>query len=213
MDTYEYGNPRSSVVLIQMVDDHDLAVMESEVAFIRKSVNDFKLVALKVDNWNLDLSPWKAPAVFGKEDFGGGAAQTLAEVLKLCPDDGHTYFIGGYSLAGLFALWAAYQTGRFAGVAAASPSVWFPNFVEYMKNNEIKSSRVYLSLGDKEEKVRNPVMATVGEKIREAYDCLVRQEVNCTLEWNQGNHFKEPDVRTAKAFAWLLANTREGTKN
>ena len=26
----------------------------------------------------------------------------------------------------------------------------------------------------------------------------------CTLEMNQGNHFKEPDIRTAKGFAWLL---------
>ena len=210
MVIYEYGESGSSAVLIQMVDDHDLAVIENELAVIRKSVNDFKLVALKVDNWNLDLSPWKAPAVFGKEEFGGGAAGTLVDVLKLCADDSKSYYIGGYSLAGLFALWAAYQTDRFAGVAAASPSVWFPNFVEYMKNNEIKSNRVYLSLGDKEEKVRNPVMATVGEKIREAYDCLVRQEVNCTLEWNQGNHFKEPDVRTAKAFAWLLENSNKG---
>ena len=210
MVIYEYGESGSSAVLIQMVDDHDLAVIENELAVIRKSVNDFKLVALKVDNWNLDLSPWKAPAVFGKEEFGGGAAGTLVDVLKLCADDSKSYYIGGYSLAGLFALWAAYQTDRFAGVAAASPSVWFPNFVEYMKNNEIKSNRVYLSLGDKEEKVRNPVMATVGEKIREAYDCLVRQEVNCTLEWNQGNHFKEPDVRTAKAFVWLLENSNKG---
>jgi hypothetical protein len=210
MVIYEYGESGSSAVLIQMVDDHDLAVIENELAVIRKSVNDFKLVALKVDNWNLDLSPWKAPAVFGKEEFSGGAAGTLVDVLKLCADDSKSYYIGGYSLAGLFALWAAYQTDRFAGVAAASPSLWFPNFVEYMKNNEIKSNRVYLSLGDKEEKVRNPVMATVGEKIREAYDCLVRQEVNCTLEWNQGNHFKEPDVRTAKAFAWLLENSNKG---
>ena len=210
MVIYEYGESGSSAVLIQIVDDHDLAVIENELAVIRKSVNDFKLVALKVDNWNLDLSPWKAPAVFGKEEFGGGAAGTLVDVLKLCADDSKSYYIGGYSLAGLFALWAAYQTDRFAGVAAALPSVWFPNFVEYMKNNEIKSNRVYLSLGDKEEKVRNPVMATVGEKIREAYDCLVRQEVNCTLEWNQGNHFKEPDVRTAKAFVWLLENSNKG---
>jgi len=210
MVIYEYGESGSSAVLIQMVDDHDLAVIENELAVIRKSVNDFKLVALKVDNWNLDLSPWKAPAVFGKEEFSGGAAGTLVDVLKLCADDSKSYYIGGYSLAGLFALWAAYQTDRFAGVAAASPSLWFPNFVEYMKNNEIKSNRVYLRLGDKEEKVRNPVMATVGEKIREAYDCLVRQEVNCTLEWNQGNHFKEPDVRTAKAFAWLLENSNKG---
>ena len=210
MVIYEYGDPGSSAVLIQMVDDHDLAVIENEVAVIRKRINDFKLFALKVDNWNLDLSPWKAPAVFGKDDFGGGAAETLAAVLKLCADDSKRYYIGGYSLAGLFALWAAYQTDRFDGVAAASPSVWFPGFTDYMKEHKIKSKRVYLSLGNKEEKVRNPVMAAVGEKIREAYGCLAGQKVNCTLEWNQGNHFKEPDVRTAKAFVWLLENSNKG---
>ena len=210
MVIYEYGDPGSSAVLIQMVDDHDLAVIENEVAVIRKSINDFKLLAVKVDNWNLNLSPWKAPAVFGKEDFGGGAAETLAAVLKQCADNSKSYYIGGYSLAGLFAMWAAYQTDRFAGVAAASPSVWFPGFTDYMKEHKIKSNRVYLSLGDKEEKVRNPVMATVGEKIHEAYDCLVRQKIECILEWNQGNHFKEPDVRTAKAFFWLLENSNKG---
>ena len=210
MVIYEYGDPGSSDVLIQMVDDHDLAVIENEVAVIRKRINDFKLCALKVDNWNLDLSPWKAPAVFGKDDFGGGAAETLAAVLELCEDDSKRYYIGGYSLAGLFALWSAHQTDRFAGVAAASPSVWFPRFTDYMNEHKIKSKQVYLSLGDKEEKVRNPVMATVGEKIREAYGCLVRQKVNCTLEWNQGNHFKEPDVRTAKACVWLLENSNKG---
>ena len=210
MVIYEYGDPGSSAVLIQMVDDHDLAVIENEVAIIGKRINGFELVAVKVDNWNLDLSPWKAPAVFGKEEFGGSAAGTLDDVLNLCADDSKWYYIGGYSLAGLFALWAAYQTDRFAGVAAASPSVWFPGFTDYMKEHKIKSNRVYLSLGDKEEKVRNPVMATVGEKIHEAYDCLVRQEINCILEWNRGNHFKEPDVRTAKAFVWLLANSNKG---
>ena len=42
MDTrvYEYGNPDSSTVLLQMVDDHDLAVIENEVAAIRKTADD-----------------------------------------------------------------------------------------------------------------------------------------------------------------------------
>ena len=72
MDTrvYEYGNPDSSTVLLQMVDDHDLAVIENEVAAIRKTADDFRLLAIKVKNWNLDLSPWSAPAVFGKECAG-----------------------------------------------------------------------------------------------------------------------------------------------
>ena len=216
MEVYEYGNPAADCILIQMVDDHDLEFIEREVDAIKREVDanargvdvtareDFRLIALQVDDWNKDLSPWKAPAVFGKEDFGDGASNTLAEVLSYCQDETKTYYIGGYSLAALFALWAAYQTDKFSGVAAASPSIWFPGFVDYMKEHEIQSGSVYLSLGDKEEKTRNTVMATVGEKIREAHSWLESQGVRCTLEWNQGNHFKDADIRTAKAFAWVM---------
>ena len=197
------GNPDASVVMIQMVDDHDLASIESEVEEIKNLTDDgFCLIAIKVRNWNHDLSPWKAPAVFGKEGFGDGANATLQEVLKHCVDRNKTYIIGGYSLAGLFALWAAYQTDVFAAVAAASPSMWFPGFVDYMKKNEIQCKSVYLSLGDKEEKTRNPVMASVGNCIREASDILTKSGVNTILEWNKGNHFKDADLRTARAFAW-----------
>ena len=163
---------------------------------------------MKVKDWNHDLSPWKAPAVFGRDQFGDGAEETLAEVLKTCNDRNKTYIIGGYSLAGLFALWAAYQTDAFSAVAAASPSVWFPGFSEYMKERIPQVRSVYLSLGDREEKARNPVLASVGEQIRDAHDMLTRQGVKTTLEWNSGNHFKEVDIRTAKAFAWAM---NEGT--
>lgn len=203
--TYTYGNPDADIVLIQMVDDHDLEGVESEVAEIRKLTNiDFCLIAIKVQNWNTDLSPWPAPALFGKDDFGNGAADTLKNVLQFTNDHSKTYYIGGYSLAALFALWAGYQTDVFKGVAAASPSVWFPGFVDYMKENSIHTGSVYLSLGDKEEKTRNSVMATVGDRIREACAVLNDKKVNTTLEWNQGNHFKDADIRTAKAFACVM---------
>ena len=205
MDMFEYGNPRSNLVLLQPVDDHDLEGIENEVAEIVGNCNtSFHLIAVRIDDWNKDLSPWKAPAVFGKENFGGGASETLREFLELCGDKSRTYFIGGYSLAGLFSLWAAYQTDAFSGVAAASPSMWFPGFADYMKKNEIRTDTVYLSLGDREEKARNPVMATVGDRIRETYQMLKERGVNCILEWNNGNHFKDADIRTAKAFAWVM---------
>ena len=94
---------------------------------------EFQMIAVKVDSWNQDLSPWRAPAVFGNEDFGEGASALLAQILELCKDESKTYYLGGYSLAGLFVLWASCQTDRFAGIAAASPSVWFPGFLSYVK--------------------------------------------------------------------------------
>ena len=205
MKVYEYGDPAASTVLVQMADDHDLAVLENEAALIRELTgNDFRLIAVKVDDWNHDLSPWKAPAVFGNESFGDGAERTLSEVLKLLSDMSKTYYIGGYSLAGLFALWAVHQTDLFAGAAAASPSIWFPGFLNYMREHEIRTKNVYLSLGDREEKTRNPVMAQVGSCIRSAHTLLEERGLRCTLEWNKGNHFKDPDLRTAKAFAWVM---------
>ncbi len=213
MKRYVYGNPEAGTVLIQPVDDHDLSGIEREVAFLRENAGrEFCLVALKVDDWNRDLSPWKAPAVFGREDFGGGAAETLAGILAEVNDADKQFFIGGYSLAALFALWAAYETDTFAGVAAASPSMWFPGFVDFMKANPIRTGGVYLSLGDKEEKARNPVMATVGDRIREAHEWLRTSGVPCTLEWNPGNHFRDADIRTAKAFAWVLRTVPKGKR-
>ena len=204
---YRYGNPEASPILIQPVGDHDISGIESEIAEIKKrSRADFQMIAVKVKDWNQDLSPWPAAAVFKDQDFGDGAEELLQEILQLCSDRNKKYYLGGYSLAGLFSLWASCQTGRFSGVAAASPSLWFPGFMEYLKEHPVKVGKVYLSLGDREEKTKNPVMSTVGDCIREASVWLKQRGILCTLEWNQGNHFKEPELRTAKAFAWVLEN-------
>ncbi len=205
METHEYGNREAQMVLVQPVDDHDEELLERELEVIRKEYGeDFRLITFKINDWNRQLSPWEAPAVFGREGFGNGAADTLREILEYCGDRTKTYYLGGYSLAGLFALWAAYRTDRFQGIAAASPSMWFPGFSEFMKENEIRTRRVYLSLGDREAKTRNPVMSTVGDRIREAHALLCGQGIDCTLEWNAGNHFVDSDKRTAKAFLWVM---------
>ena len=131
--TCEYGKSSADIVLIQPVDDNDMSVIENEVNEISRLTNrDFLLIAYQISDWNRELSPWPAPPVFGKADFGGAAGETLSEIINLCGNANKTYYIGGYSLAGLFALWAATQTDRFAGVAAASPSVWFPGFIDHL---------------------------------------------------------------------------------
>lgn len=205
MEIFNLGREDAPFVLIQPVDLRDRDSLESEYTVIRDATGaDLRLVGFKVKDWNRELSPWKAPAVFGKEDFGDGAAETLDEILRFCEDRNKTYIIGGYSLAGLFSLWAATKTDRFKGVAAASPSVWFPGFSEYLADNKLQCERVYLSLGDKEAKSRNPVMADVGDKIIKAKELFSAQGADCFFEWNEGNHFKDADLRTAKAFLWVM---------
>ena len=202
--TYECGSKDAEIVLVQPVDNHDFAVIEDEIRKIAElTQKDFRLIAVKVDCWNDDLSPWKAPAVYGKDGFGGSAKTMLDRIVPLCQEADKKYYLGGYSLSGLFSLWAGFQM-RFAGIAAASPSMWFPGFTDYMEKNQPLTDNIYLSLGDKEEKTRNRVMATVGDCIRKGFWLLKEAGIHCTLEWNSGNHFYEPEIRMAKAFAWLI---------
>ena len=43
-----------------------------------------------------------------------------------------------------------YTYNTFQKIASVSPSVWFLNFVQYMQQNQVHASEVYMSLGDKE---------------------------------------------------------------
>ena len=211
-ECFLYRCPDSEYLLIQPVDEHDLDLLDREVELIQTlSEKAFSLVAFKIEDWNKELSPWPAPPVFGKVPFGEGADKTLAFIkAQLLPKLRETGFdtehllLGGYSLAGLFALWASYQSELFEGIAAASPSVWFLGWLDFAQGHIPQARSIYLSLGDKEEKARNPIMAQVGNAIRRQEELLREQGVNTVLEWNVGNHFVDSDLRTAKAFSWLL---------
>ena len=129
--------------------------MESEVTAIAQSAHHFLFAAIPVENWNDALSPWEAPAVWGKQGFGGKAADTLRFLMEQViptlkrqfrlPED-IKIILGGYSLAGLFALWASTQANLFCGIAAASPSVWFPGWMEFEQQHPMQAQHVYLSL-------------------------------------------------------------------
>ena len=215
-----YSAPRPQILFLQPMDEHDAKLLDSEVQAMRRCALPFALAAFEVNDWNRELSPWEAAPVFGKVPFGGGAAHTLHFVADRLlpelrthlpfPEDGKLC-IGGYSLAGLFALWAATQTALFSGVAAASPSVWFPDWIDYVKVHPIQSKNVYLSLGDREERAKNPVMATVGKCIREQY-ALLQANHTVTLEWNPGNHFQDSALRTAKAFRRVAEQLKADAK-
>ena len=204
-----YQDEAAKHLLIQPIDEHDLEVLDQEVEAIKElSDKPFSLVAFMIKDWNQELTPWVAPPVFGKTPFGDGAEKTLkfitSQLLPEVQENIPHLILGGYSLAGLFALWAGYQTDKFEGIAAASPSVWYPKWIDYASENKPLAKSVYLSLGDKEEKAKNPVMAQVGNAIRKQHELLTEQEINTILEWNAGNHFVDSDKRIAKGFAWLL---------
>ena len=203
-------------LLIQPVDEHDIEILDNEVEEILKNTDkQFSLIAFKIEDWNSELSPWEAPPAFGNKSFGSSATDTLEFIeSRLIPtvkekynlDDNIKFILGGYSLAGLFSIWSAYKSNTFSGIAAASPSVWFNGWKEFMNNNTPLSNTIYLSLGDTEEKTKNKVMSAVGNNIRKQEELLKNNNISTILEWNKGGHFSNSDLRVAKAFIWCIEN-------
>lgn len=175
----------------------------------------FTLVCFEAEDWNRDLSPWAADGVRPGETFGGGGARTLNWLTQACIPCVEARWgapgarlIGGYSLSGLFALWALYESGRFEGAASCSGSLWFPGWMDYAASRRAPmGSRVYLSLGTKEERTRNAAMAAVGEATRRMHERLSAEGdvARTALVWHPGGHFSQVEQRIAQGFAWLMA--------
>lgn len=206
-----YSDNNPAFLLIQPTDQRELESLDNEIEHINSLTDSpFVLAAFEITNWNKELSPWTAQPVFGNEPFGNDAGETLNYIKNILIPELQDKFssdlpiiLGGYSLAGLFSLWAAYTSDSF-DVVAVSPSVWFPGWVDFIDGRSPCAKSIYLSLGKKEEKARNRTMAAVGDNIRRQYELLKGSSANCILEWNEGNHFTEPEVRMAKGFAWCI---------
>lgn len=205
---------RPEWLLLQPVDDHDLERLDSQLADMAAAQSDFLLVAFKIDDWMDELTPWPAPPTYGRQPFGDGAPRTLSYVLgALLPAleqqeqrqwMASRCLIGGYSLAGFFALWATTQTARFGGVAGVSASVWYPRWLDDVAVHPLQASHVYLSIGDKERRARNALMASNQTCMEQLLARLQQQGTHATLELNPGNHFQDNDHRMARGFVWLM---------
>ena len=180
---------------------------------------DFTLAEITGLDWNNDLSPWESPPI-GAEDmpFGGRAdaylelllGQILPAVIGETGAKPKAVMLAGYSLAGLFALYAATKCDAFCSVASCSGSLWYPGFVGYLTacNAEKLPRTVYLSLGDREARTKNETLRTVEERTRMTEQYLAASGVDAFFELNKGNHFHQGHLRIAKGIRWILEKHR-----
>lgn len=177
----------------------------------------FTLVAIGGLDWNRELSPWGCDGtVRDAEPFGGQASGFLDELLNWIIPEAESSLpqpptwrgIAGYSLAGLFSLWALWQTDAFDRAASASGSLWFPGFIGYAHNHAMTAtpSAVYLSLGKKETKTPNRMMRHVLDDTRATEALLIERGIPTTMELNPGNHFAQTDLRMARGIHWILTH-------
>lgn len=194
------------------------------------------LVHIGVDLWEENFSPWCAPRVFAKgPNFGDGAQKTLDTLINhVIPwteselTDPPTYrVLVGYSLAGLFSLWAgvSQQVARgcqhdataphvdapaatFQRIGAVSGSFWFPGLLDYvdqqLSGGAVGLTHAYLSLGDREARTPNPQIMHVRENAELLASKLESARITSTFELNRGNHFQNVEGRMQKALDWLV---------
>ena len=198
------------------------------------------LVHVGVDLWEENFSPWCAPRVFAKgPNFGEGAQKTLDTLAnqvipwaesELSVPPAYRVLVG-YSLAGLFSLWAGVTqagvsrsgtpqqvargcqpddtpTPTFQRIGAVSGSFWFPGLLDYvdqqLNRGVVGLTHAYLSLGDREARTPNPQIMHVQENAELLASKLEDAGITSTFELNRGNHFQNVEGRMQKALDWLL---------
>lgn len=176
---------------------------------------DFTLVTITGLDWHHDMTPWKMPSVTeGAPPCTGGAGeylrfltQEIVPTVENALQDAPCWRgLAGYSLAGLFAIYATYLTPAFSRIASMSGSLWFSGFQEYVSTHEMADdiTHIYLSLGDRESRTGNPYMRTVQERTEEIAALYVQKGIDTTFQLNPGNHFKNVFRRTAAGIFWIL---------
>ena len=175
---------------------------------------NFTLAAIGGLNWNRDLSPWETPKIRNNRYSFGGAdeyipqltTQIMPEILSKLPGTPEFTAVAGYSLAGLFALYAAYRTDVFSRVASVSGSLWFPGFTEFAQSHDFVKNPdcIYLSLGDAEAKTRDKNLAPVQKNTELLANLYKSRGIPTLFELNHGNHFTDTVGRTAKGIKKII---------
>lgn len=174
----------------------------------------FHLVTITNLRWDEDLSPWVHEPVVSKSDHFTGEAKQYARCMEenmipLIEDNiglPTCRIIAGYSMGGLFALYAPYVTKLFSSAVSASGSVWYPEFLSFVKAHDFlkKPDAVYLSLGDQESRTRNPFLRQTENCTKELLSIYQSKGIDSVFEMNPGNHYKDAAYRLAKGISWAL---------
>ena len=206
-------NPESPLFVLNCFGNEGSDLVESVKS---KTAADFTLVTINVPEWNRYMTPWPAAAPFGNEEPYEGLADDflkrivsgiIPEIIEKYHLEPKSRIIAGYSLAGLFSIYSLYRTDFFDYAISCSGSFWYPDFLDFVKKNEIlrKPSKIYLSLGNQESRTKNRIMRTVEDNTRYIQQIFLENGVKTVFELNPGGHFTDSNERLAKAITWILS--------
>ena len=220
-----------------MIDSAEHPFDIAQTAYGRAST----VVAIPIANWNDALTPWPAPGFYEDEPwFGGHGDETLKNLLNhtipkieaelgMCRTTAQPALhndnagsirraICGYSLGGLFALYAFVNDARFDACASISGSLWYQGWMDHLRETTeklVSSGSVdpdrpgkqdryaFLSVGTKECKSGLPLFRCVEDNMHASADLL--RAVGCRVDAivGPGNHMQHIPERFEAALAEL----------
>ena len=212
------GKPSEGKLSNPLLILHCFSEEEEAVVKLLQGQEYFSFPLLCINNleWQKDMCPWDSPSLIKNErGFIGGANEYLfllekeiiPKALEILGKEPAYYALAGYSLAGLFALYAGYRSSLFSRIASVSGSLWYPDFLSFAKEKKMlsKAERLYLSLGTEEAKTRHAVLSTIERKTRELVEHYQSSGYCVNFELNPGNHFCEVEKRIEKGIRWIMA--------
>ena len=206
------AKPESPVIYLNTFSEEGQQVWDAAEVIRCPS---FSLVAISGLDWNHDMVPWDSPPAFkhaqpctgGADDYLRLLTGTILPAAERLLDGAPRWRgIAGYSLAGLFAVYAIYQTDMFSRVGSMSGSLWFPGIKEYVFSHSPKRQPdcMYFSLGDRESKTRNSMLKDVRQNTEEIRAFYQNCGIDTVFRLHPGNHYDHAVDRTAAGIAWLL---------
>lgn len=194
------GAPHAPAVYVHMDSEEAAALADAR----------WTLVAIDGVDWNAAMTPWPAPAIFrGQADFAGRADDHLAlltqRILPAVEEmlGPRRRLLAGYSLAGMFAVYAALTADGFSEVASVSGSLWYPGFADFVENHCAALKRAYFSVGEREKLGRNAAFHSIEDCTGRVCAALNARGALTTFEMNPGGHFDDPVGRMRRAIEWL----------
>lgn len=174
----------------------------------------YLIITISGVDWDAQLSPWPALKVFKQgHDFGGLADTFITDLIAITQLSEQALalkqvhrILCGYSLAGLFTLYAITNTDYFEEAISCSGSLWFDGFKTYALTHPPRGVKaIYLSLGSNEKNTRNQRMQVVERVSEDVATYYQSQGINNRFELVEGGHFDNVEERVNRGLDWIAS--------
>jgi len=197
------------------VQDAEIFKNISERLFLEMSNSNMPLIiAIDGKNRNADYTPWhsrpenpKYPEFEGKADkYLDFIVNTLKPYIEFNYPNITSHTISGYSLGGLFSLYAASKASCFDKCVSMSGSFWYSGWLDYLHMCSFnKNISVYLNCGKKEGSLKNGLAKGNYGFTCLTYEALLKKGLKeVKLELDNKNHLNYTAERFIKAFKWII---------